>query len=150
MRPRLIALPAASLVGLICACSPITKHEIFSAIIDGCPSLPSPQQLCADYATKAVADMRAEMEGKKKAPGEAEAGSKHLPYVEKMCDDCHDKTSASGFVAKSKNELCFVCHTDFVQGYYVHGPVAVGACLACHEPHTSQYPSLLKARPAEI
>jgi len=146
-----IALPVAVLVGIVCAaCGPIARHEVFSTIIDGCPSLPSPQQLCEDYAAKAVASQRAEAEGKKNVPGEAVKGSQHLPYIEKRCDDCHDKSKESGFVVDSKKKLCFVCHTDFIKGAFVHGPAAVGDCLACHEPHTSQHPSLLKTGPGDI
>ena len=43
-----------------------------------------------------------------------------------------------------KRKLCFTCHDESkFDGPYVHGPVAVGACLMCHQPHQSKYPALL-------
>jgi predicted CXXCH cytochrome family protein len=142
---------AACLVGLFLlgGCSPITRHKVLSTVFDGVPSLPPPQEFCEDYAAKAVASLRNEMEGKNKPVGET-TNSSHPPYDEKKCDSCHNKTTNSGFVVGSKNELCFVCHIGFGKGAYVHGPVAVGDCLACHDPHTAQQPRLLKTRPADI
>ena len=133
---------------LVCGCSRITRHEILTTIFDGVPSLPPPEEICQDYAVKAVADMRAEMEGRKADDARKGGGkaSTHPPYGDKKCDGCHDKTTNSGFVSATKNELCFVCHKDFIKGRFVHGPVAVGECLACHEPHSSSYPSLLKVK----
>ena len=140
----------ALLVCLLCGCNPVTRHEVLSTIFDGVPSLPPPEEFCQDYANQAVARLRAEMEGKGKASETAAQGSAHKPYVEKHCDRCHDKTSDSGFVSKTKNELCFVCHTGFLKGAYVHGPAAVGECLACHDPHSSTNRSLLKVSEADI
>jgi predicted CXXCH cytochrome family protein len=47
-------------------------------------------------------------------------------------------------------ELCYECHDSFaptsLEGW-VHGPVAAGECLLCHEPHKTRNPHLLR-RPA--
>jgi len=41
-------------------------------------------------------------------------------------------------------ELCYECHADYTTSEsYVHGPVAVGQCLLCHNPHKSQFEHLL-------
>lgn len=42
-------------------------------------------------------------------------------------------------------DLCLSCHeTDsFMNSEYVHGPVATGACILCHESHSSWNPNLL-------
>ncbi|QEM66774.1 cytochrome C [Geobacter sp. FeAm09] len=135
---------------MIWGCSPLTRYKLTSTLFDGVPSMPPAEQYCADYAAQVVAKTRAEAEGKSSAAGDAGKASSHNPYDEKKCDNCHDKTTESGLVVKSKNELCFVCHTGFVKGSFVHGPVAVGDCLVCHEPHNSPNPALLKVRPSEV
>ena len=135
---------------LLCgACSDLTRHKVLTTIFDGVPSMPPADQYCEEYAKEyLILDRNArEAQGKPVASGSA---STHPPYAEKHCDDCHDKTTESGFVVKTKNELCFVCHTTFIKGSYVHGPVAVGDCLACHDPHTSALPHLLKIAAADV
>ncbi len=82
-------------------------------------------------------------------PKRADEGSRHRPWAEKNCQGCHD------FKAKNKlllplNEICSLCHKNFIQGHFVHGPVAVGACTACHDPHSSTNPSLLRKSLKEI
>ncbi len=42
----------------------------------------------------------------------------------------------------------FFCHTSkrwWMTKKYIHGPVAAGDCLACHDPHVSSYKYLLWA-----
>jgi predicted CXXCH cytochrome family protein len=138
------------MVLLLGACSEVTRHQVLTTIFDGVPSMPPAEQLCKDYAVEVLAKDRDERSGKSKPAVSSAVASTHKPYGEKRCDDCHDKTTESGFVVKNKTELCFVCHTDFIKGSFVHGPVAVGDCLACHDPHTSALPSLLKVAAADI
>jgi predicted CXXCH cytochrome family protein len=42
-------------------------------------------------------------------------------------------------------QLCYRCHKEFsrLEGW-VHGPVATGTCLLCHEPHKTKTESLLR------
>jgi predicted CXXCH cytochrome family protein len=40
-------------------------------------------------------------------------------------------------------QLCFLCHDLGTAKRYVHGPIASGGCLVCHDPHRSQYRHLL-------
>jgi predicted CXXCH cytochrome family protein len=48
-------------------------------------------------------------------------------------------------------ELCYQCHTDYPATQpYVHGPVAVGECLLCHEAHKSRIAGLLKEKEPEL
>lgn len=46
-------------------------------------------------------------------------------------------------------QLCLTCHADlgFKDKKYVHGPVAAGACILCHDPHSSWYANLLTGAP---
>jgi predicted CXXCH cytochrome family protein len=138
------------MLGMLCGCSDLTRHKVLTTIFDGVPSMPPADQYCAEYLQDYLVKERDEREGKGKVVVSAGASSIHQPYGEKRCDDCHDKTTESGFVVKTKTELCFVCHTNFIKGAYVHGPVAVGDCLACHDPHTSALPHLLKVAAADI
>ena len=136
---------------ILCSCDPINRHKVLSTIFDGVPTLPPPEQICSEYAELKLAAFRDELAGKK---AEGQEGSKteksiHPPYEEKKCDSCHDKTTESGLV-RPLNQLCFVCHTDFLKGAYHHGPAAVADCLNCHVPHDSQNPSLLKVSKADV
>jgi predicted CXXCH cytochrome family protein len=135
---------------LLTGCDPVTRHKALTTIFDGVPSLPPPEELCRQYA--------AELETKGKArpdaatqEGSTRKSSSHPPFDEKRCTDCHaDDKTVSGGLKTSKTELCFTCHTGFLKEAYQHGPAAVGDCLACHLPHTSNNPSLLVEEPALI
>lgn len=148
---RHLKIISGCLLVLLCGCDPIARHKVLTTVFDGVPSLPPPEQVCAEYAEKRVVAVRDELTGKKATAEAKPAGdkSRHPPYEEKRCDNCHDKTTQSGFVTPLK-ELCFVCHAGFIKGSYVHGPVAAGDCLFCHEPHTSRNPSLLKKDVSDI
>jgi predicted CXXCH cytochrome family protein len=68
----------------------------------------------------------------------------HAPYAARQCDACHDRARTNNLVAP-KEELCYMCHDFQSNKKYVHGPVASGGCLVCHDPHSSKYPKLLVA-----
>jgi predicted CXXCH cytochrome family protein len=142
-----LAILAATTL-LISGCDPVTRHNITSTIFDGVPSLPPAEEFCKDYHERALAEEQEAL--KRKLRGQVEGSvSIHPPYKEKQCNNCHDKNSDSGFVAPVK-ELCYVCHKDFLKGNFAHGPAAVGDCLACHVPHDSKYPKLLKRARTEV
>ncbi|MDA3902313.1 MAG: cytochrome c3 family protein [Desulfuromusa sp.] len=149
---RLLAIVFLLCFSLASCGDPVTNHKILSTIFDGVPSLPPAGEMCNEYYQERVA---AEVAGQDMTAGEAASlknkGSSHKPYAEKKCRDCHsnDKNVNAGLISP-KRELCVVCHIDFIKGSNVHGPVAVGDCLACHLPHSSQYPSLLKEDPDSV
>ena len=132
---------------LVSGCSPTVRYELLSTLFDGVPSLPPAEQFCADYVKES--EIKKQNEAASKGTHSREKVL-HPPYEEKKCDNCHDKSSDSGFVVKSKNELCFVCHKNFLKGHFQHGPAATGDCLFCHDPHSSVNPSLLKLPLAEV
>jgi predicted CXXCH cytochrome family protein len=146
-RYRYIVLYAVCAVLVLSGCDPITRYKVMSTIFDGVPALPPPEQLCEEYAEKKVAEAKIDLV--KKDTQKGPTGSTHFPYQNKQCDNCHDKSKEGGLI-RPKNELCFVCHTDFIKGSYVHGPVAAADCLACHEPHYSNFPKLLKLAPEKV
>ncbi|MBJ6751595.1 cytochrome c3 family protein [Geomonas anaerohicana] len=139
-------------LSLLCSCNPVTVHKITTTIFDGVPSLPPTEQLCQEYHEAKVTEEAA----KANAPASALAAQAkkaaikgHPPYMEKRCNDCHDKSTDSGLI-KPKDQICFVCHPTIIKKYYVHGPVSVGACLDCHDPHSSGQPALLKVEKKDL
>ena len=131
----------------LAGCDPVTRHQALTTVFEGVPSFPPTEELCSAYYDQRVAEEKSGAKAKGAEGKAAEAAtSAHLPYEEKKCNDCHtqEKDQSGGFV-RPLQELCFVCHKDFIKGAFVHGPVAVGECVACHLPHTSNFSALLKA-----
>ena len=66
----------------------------------------------------------------------------HPAFDSPECNSCHN-TDKFTLIEKIP-DLCFECHDeDEFNGKYKHGPVTAGECLLCHNPHSSNYPSLL-------
>ncbi|NOZ13645.1 MAG: hypothetical protein GXO69_08385 [Acidobacteria bacterium] len=134
---------------LLSACTPEKKYRVLSFFFDGVPnpslsgkesnSKAGPEKSQIIAAQKAIRKARNKRREKKPET----YVSQHPPYVNRQCERCHNQTSRNMLVS-SKAELCFNCHEKSkFTGPYVHGPVAVGACLMCHLPHRSVNPSLL-------
>jgi predicted CXXCH cytochrome family protein len=87
--------------------------------------------------------------------------SRHKPAASQWrCLQCHlQKPSPSPWnadqplkfaIADADNiaPLCYRCHKKFaaqVKGYdHQHGPMGMGACTVCHNPHASNFPKLLQ------
>lgn len=69
--------------------------------------------------------------------------SRHPAFAQRKCRECHSIKSLT-FLKGKKAAFCFTCHRqEKFTGEFIHGPVAVGACLACHLPHESKYKRLL-------
>jgi DmsE family decaheme c-type cytochrome len=65
------------------------------------------------------------------------------------CDDCHNPHG--GFLVRqarvtvSQDVVCFKCHTDKAGPFvFEHQAVKIEGCIACHTPHGSSNPRLLK------
>jgi DmsE family decaheme c-type cytochrome len=65
------------------------------------------------------------------------------------CTDCHNQHG--GFLTRSlrstsaQDTVCFKCHTDKAGPFvFEHAPVKTEGCVACHTPHGSSNPRLLK------
>jgi predicted CXXCH cytochrome family protein len=68
----------------------------------------------------------------------------HQPVLEDRCADCHAAIRRQSPTAEA--ETCKGCHRKLAVFYpYVHGPLAAGKCLVCHDPHGSDRPSLTVA-----
>jgi predicted CXXCH cytochrome family protein len=63
----------------------------------------------------------------------------------KDCFVCHERGVRSYAVTGTDAALCGKCHDKFTPERYVHGPVAVGSCTVCHDPHGQTNPGFLVA-----
>lgn len=138
-RAGVYLLCLAVCVLFLVSCDQSSRHRALTTLFDGVPSLPPEEDLCQDYVDQLQTTSDAQSTSDEEP---AFTGSIHEPYGEKNCAGCH-LTGKSNALKKPPTELCFICHVDFIQGSHLHGPVAVGACLACHLPHQSNYSSLL-------
>jgi predicted CXXCH cytochrome family protein len=128
MRRVMLAACPALVAALLIGCSGQSRYEILSLFFDGVPP-PPPVEVA---------------EGK---PAGASAGSaeesrftprNHGPYAAKLCNACHESAATNTLVAP-RDQLCFQCHELKLDKKYIHGPLASGGCLACHDPHGSRY-----------
>jgi predicted CXXCH cytochrome family protein len=68
-------------------------------------------------------------------------GSLSIP----ICSSLTRRYTSETYLIAQEPELCYNCHDDYtVSAPFVHGPVAVGQCLFCHNPHKSKIKYLLK------
>ncbi|MFC1793170.1 cytochrome c3 family protein [Planctomycetota bacterium] len=83
-------------------------------------------------------------------------GSWGLHEPIKDCVTCHgdqaeQASSDMPYLVASVPKLCYECHKDYISlAGWVHGPVAMGECLLCHEPHKTDNKSLLRKPVPEL
>ncbi len=76
----------------------------------------------------------------------------HQPVEDGDCLECHVRKSGKHPLPSGKSfglsgggsALCYKCHDSFGEQKFVHGPVASGDCIECHDPHASSVAALLK------
>ena len=74
----------------------------------------------------------------------------------KNCVSCHGDQSEQASAEKPNliapvPKLCYGCHKEYLSpDGWVHGPVATGKCLLCHEPHEADNKSLLSKPVPEL
>lgn len=59
------------------------------------------------------------------------------------CTFCHVDAPRSYRIDQDNSVLCSKCHPQQTDARYVHGPVAVGSCTTCHDPHGQTNEALL-------
>jgi predicted CXXCH cytochrome family protein len=144
------------LVAVLASCTdPLSRHRTLSTFFDGVPDLPPVERLCEDYLGDQYREFYTDLAAKRAAGATPDGEdnhrlrSSHKPFAEKNCDGCHD-FKRTNMLLRPKDQLCFMCHKDFIKGSHVHGPVSVGDCSACHLPHDSENPALLREPRSEI
>lgn len=75
----------------------------------------------------------------------------HWPLLDKQgCLSCHNPHAGKvkGLLKEPMLNLCGKCHPDTIQrqekSVAKHEPIKAGACSACHDPHSSNSPLLVK------
>jgi len=123
---------------LLTSCEEGKKHKMLTFFFDGVPPLRG----------ETSAARSTDPNGKEAAAAPpVENWRIHEPL--KDCTQCHGRQPRRGFSSKVQlvaevPQLCCQCHGKFsaLQGW-VHGPVAAGDCMLCHEPHKTKTESLL-------
>jgi predicted CXXCH cytochrome family protein len=115
---------------LTVACAATTRYKVLSTLFDGVPP-PRAQAAAGESGAAGSA-----------VPAAYVAPRDHGPYAARLCGACHESAATNALVVP-KDQLCFRCHILEVDRKYVHGPVASGGCLVCHDPHSSSYRYLL-------
>jgi predicted CXXCH cytochrome family protein len=120
-------------------CDDEGRHQALSFFFDGVP----PRRSAAAGKESSVAPEE------KTAVG-APVSNWHLHEPIKDCTTCHGNQPRRGTSRKVQlvaqvPQLCYRCHDDSsASAGWVHGPVATGDCLLCHEPHRTRTEALLR------
>jgi len=128
----------STMLALMVSCDDAQRHKLFTYFFDGVPPLTD--------------------ESDAHAPSGADRGRVSVRYEHpsgKECNNCHVAgqrrkslemlSMAQVNLVSPVPGLCYNCHTDYSNtGVVVHGPVAVGQCLFCHDPHQAPNRYLLK------
>ncbi len=124
---------------LLASCDEVERHKALTFFFDGVPPLrtETPEAQAAGLKENRTAD---------KAP--TGLWRSHEPV--KNCTVCHGEQRRAGAARKVQlvaevPQLCYNCHKEYsTLQAWVHGPVATGNCLLCHEPHRAKNESLLR------
>ena len=139
-RTALIGLMLIVFLGIfVVSCDEVGHHNVLTFFFEGVP--PLGQDQLTDELVDSDFQERSHVRPK-------QVWFVHQPR--KDCTLCHDKGrqrvfSSQTYLIRPVPELCYECHGDYTtSASYVHGPVAVGRCLFCHNPHRSRIEHLLK------
>jgi len=133
-------------MALLSSCAESKRHQIMSFIFDGVPPMPG-----SEVDTSGPDDG----DGRRRRRSEP-VWFIHDPIInydaslERPCARCHQEQAQQSFsgevhLTAPAPQLCYECHDPpTMQLGWVHGPVAAGECVFCHEPHRSVQAFLLK------
>ncbi|NQV34853.1 MAG: hypothetical protein HQ515_19320 [Phycisphaeraceae bacterium] len=134
------------LAGVACmaSCTDKERHRTLSFFFDGVPPLPG--QVFEEMPDDGTMNPRR----RRVEP------TWYLHEPQANCERCHGNQKQENFsrqvnLVSPLPALCYECH-DMPQGGngWVHGPVASGQCVTCHEPHRSLNRYLLKKPEPQI
>jgi predicted CXXCH cytochrome family protein len=136
---RTLYLVATGLLVASLACSQTAKHRRLSFFFDGVPAPGGPAAAGAAMPPPGAV-----------LPAPTAVAARlfaHTPYRENRCGGCHDVDSGQ-LIRPLDEGLCRTCHAVLIRDLpFLHGPVAVDECTACHHYHHSAYPQLLLDTP---
>jgi predicted CXXCH cytochrome family protein len=123
---------------LLAGCDEGEKHRVLTFFFDGVPPLHG------EASVTTSSDLKA-----KSFAAATPVQNWHVHEPVKDCTQCHGRQTRRGTSSKVQlvadpPQLCYQCHSRFttLEGW-VHGPVAAGDCLLCHEPHRTRNEFLL-------
>jgi predicted CXXCH cytochrome family protein len=122
------------------SCDEVQRHEALTFFFDGVPPL-QPEMFPEGFVDSNSLEPD--------QTGQKPAWYAHEPS--KNCSNCHAKRRQRSFSTQTHliapvPKLCYNCHDDYTSSAsFVHGPVAVGQCIFCHNPHRSKIEHLLVA-----
>ncbi|MEN8152879.1 MAG: cytochrome c3 family protein [Acidobacteriota bacterium] len=126
------------------SCSVEKNRKILSVFFDGVPEKKNPED------TDKITRPEKSVTKRRQVPKSIIIISHHPDHKKRSCNKCHSRSS-SNFLVTEKKKLCFTCHKkEKFDGKFIHGPVAVQACTACHDPHKSKNRKLLLADGKEL
>jgi predicted CXXCH cytochrome family protein len=120
------------------SCDQVQRHETLKFFFDGVPPLQP------NIFQEGLIDSNS---FEPNQTGQEPAWYAHEPTRD--CTNCHSKRKQRSFSPQTHlkapiPKLCYTCHDDFTtSALFVHGPVAVGQCIFCHNPHRSKIKHLL-------
>lgn len=124
----------------ILSCDEVQRHKMLTFFFDGVPPLGSED----------VSDVNSVDEGDQQVTQQNDT-TWFIHKPSKECTNCHDMSKipkwATPEFTKEPPQMCYDCHPESSYSGstdYVHGPVVVGDCVFCHNPHRSKYEHLLK------
>lgn len=124
---------------LLSSCDEVERRNMLTFFFDGVPPL---------KAQTSGVQLPGPKDGK--VVDSAQAGGWYIHEPLKNCTNCHGEQRRTGFSGKVQlvapvPQLCYKCHGEFsALEAWVHGPVATGDCLLCHEQHKTRIPFLLR------
>jgi predicted CXXCH cytochrome family protein len=147
MRYTLVGLILLALAGVfLVSCDEHARHEALTFFFDGVP----PMRVVQPAEGVADADVQ-------KTTQTNQTPTWYVHEPRKDCTLCHGKRERTWWPAPKAHlielppKLCYGCHDNYAASApFVHGPVAVGQCLLCHEHHKSRFEHLLKEPPPTL
>ena len=115
---------------LLVACSPEQRYSVLSVIFDGVPRPGDAPDETARVSPQFIGFEAARPSARLKL-------FRHQPTLNDRCDNCHPQDRLWLGETFDRDGGCFNCHEhdvfqDKLNRYsFLHGPVAVQACLAC-------------------
>ena len=139
------AVLAAALLHLGCSKDPVERYHTLSTFFDG---VPVPEELQGQPGFEAPLSPREAAERAAAQGNQAQTVEYfyHAPYARRECFGCHDRERGYEKMVGGDNLVCRRCHQTYFEREtydWVHGPVVLGECQRCHEPHKSEYDHLL-------
>jgi predicted CXXCH cytochrome family protein len=129
MKARTVAMWLGVVAAVSMGCNATSRHRILTFFFDGVPPLQQAPEEGAQPAAGA-------------GPVRPAVSHEHGPYAAKLCSACHNAQATNALIVP-RDQLCYQCHDLRLTRKYVHGPLASGGCLVCHDPHSSRYAYLL-------